>query len=995
MSLQKQVQAERGQYLRCLEFAAAFFFVLFKPYALALDPTKSLGQYSRTVWTQAQGLYQDTIRAIAQTKDGYLWLASDEGLIRFDGYQFVTFSKANSDLQDNSITALAASADGSLWIGTRSSLVRYRDQQFQTYYTTPGLPEDFIYALIEDHVGKLWSVSGSYLSRYQDGKFTNFTPAFSMRSVHEDRRHELWIGGAGVLARLVDGKFVPVIESAALDGETVRTILADRHDNLWIGTDKELIKRSPSGKISRYGQRDGNLTVRALLEDRDGNIWVASSTGLGRIEGNRFVKPSGAGFQAEPLFPLCIFEDREGNLWAGSTGGLNRFKDNAFTAYGISEGLPSDEPTTVFQDHEGRVWVGFREQGLMLFSPEGRRLFTQSDGLPDNEILSVGETRAGELLIGTSSGLARLRVIHSYSPHHPLADQFVLDILSTDKPAYDVLEDSAGSLWVAAAGGLIQLHGKEAREVIVRSLPPNVVRTLAEGPDGVIWAGTTGKGLWRVDGGHKRLFTVADGLSSDRIYALNYDADGTLWIGTFGGGLSALRDGRFLRFTARDGLLSDNIANLIDDGDSLWLSTTLGICRIAKQQLRDFAENKRTFLEPVNYGINDGLRSTHVAPNYRTVGGEGGIRASDGQLWFTTRRGLAVFISDDYRQRVLPPIVQVENMIADARPVDLRSQARLSLKSGQIEFRYTAIHLTAPEALRYSYKLDGLDTEWVKAGARRTVSYSNLRHGLYRFMVKAESPDGLMDEKSFAFVLLPRFYETMWFRLLSAVLLIAALWAAYRLRVRQVRYRFELVLQERVRLAREIHDTLAQDIFGVSTQLEALASQMPEEEGTPRRKHLDVARRMARHCLTETRRAIMDLRSPALEERDLATALDSSARTWLAGSGVELDMEIARPPSALPRDMVQHLLRIAQEAVNNSLKYAGAGKICIRLRVEARNLCLQIADDGRGFEPRNAVLDGHFGLIGMRERAKRLGGELRLSSRPGAGTCIDVVVPLL
>lgn len=995
MSLRKQMQAESMPYLRMLVLAAALLLVSFKPYARAVDPTKTLHQYSRTLWTQAQGLHQDTIRAIAQTKDGYLWLASDEGLIRFDGYEFTAFSKANSDLPNNSITALAASRDGSLWIGTRSSLVRYWDKQFRTYYTKLGLPEDYIYSLMEDHIGTLWSVSGSYLSRYQDGKFTNYSSAFALRAAYEDRRHQLWIGGVGVLAKLVDGNLVPAMESAALDGQTVRAILVDRHDNLWIGTDEGLIRASSSGKIQRYGQQDGNFAVRALLEDLDGNVWVASSAGLGRIRGDRLEMSTGADLHDEPLFPLCIFEDREGNLWVGSTKGLSRFKDNLFTVYGTNEGLPSDEPTAVFQDHDGRVWVGFRDKGLMLFSPEEHRLFTKRDGLPDDEILSVGETRAGELLIGTRGGLARIRVVRNNDT--PSADKFLFDVLLTDKPAYDALEDSAGSLWVAAAGGLIRLRGKEVREVIARTLPPNVVRTVAEGPDGVLWAGTTGKGLWRLQGAQKQLFTVADGLASDRIYALYHDVDGTLWIATFGGGLNALRNGRFLRFTAKDGLLSDNIANLSDDGESLWLGTTLGISRIAKQQLRDFADNKRKLLEPVNYDINDGLRSSNVAPSYLTTGGKGGTRTSDGRLWFTTRRGLAVFIPGGYERRMLPPVVQVENMIADGHPVALRTEMRLSLDTGRIEFGYTGIHLTAPERLQYSYKLDGLDTDWVKAGARQTAIYSNLRRGAYRFMVKAELPNGLADERSYPFEVLPRFYETLWFRLLLTATLTAALWVAYRLHMRQVRYRFELVLQERARLAREIHDTLAQDIFGVSTQLEALASQMIEEKGTPNRNHLDVARRMAQHCLTEARRAVTDLRSQTLEERDLATALESDARTWLTGSGVQLDMEIARRSPTLPHDTVQQLLRIAHEAVVNALKHAGAGKISVRLRVGARNLYLQIADDGRGFEDQNdrSALEGHFGLIGMRERAKRLGGELSVSSRPGAGTCIDVVVPLL
>jgi len=974
--------------------SAALLLGVLAPEAPALDPRRSLSQYSRMVWTQEHGLPQDTIRAIAQSADGYLWLGTDEGLARFDGYEFVVFDKDHGDLPSNSITALASAGDGSLWIGTSSGLIEYRDRQFRTFTTKQGLPDDAITALYEDHEGTLWIVAGVYLSRYQDGKFTNFTPGgelplASVRQICEDRHHDLWVAGFSAVVKMSDGKFVTVLDAKALNGDIVTSMLADRHDNFWIGGNNGVIVRSPGGQIRRYGERDGlpNNLVRALWEDRDGNIWAGTNAGIARLKDQRFVGTLEGDSRGRELV-RCLFEDREGNLWVGSNSGLSRYREAAFTVFGKSEGLPSDEPNTVFQDHAGRIWVGFHDSGLMQLSPETNRVFTTRDGLPNNEIFSIRETRGGDLLIGARGGLARMHGgrFTTFVPPDPLNRSSV----------FDVMEDSLGHIWLASAGGLSELIGSRFRMVLPSEpLLGSTMVTLCQSRDGAIWAGTYGKGLWRVqEHAPARQFTTSDGLSSDQIRSLYQDPAGTLWIGTFGGGLDSFRDGQFLKFTAKDGLLSDNIADVTDDGESLWLSTTRGICRIAKRQLEDFAAHRRRSLEPVNYGLEDGLRSAQCSPSYPAGGG--GHRTSDGRMWFTTSRGLAVYDPAVRKQTVMAPVVRLVEMSVDGQPVDLARNSKLSPRSQRIQMRYAGIHFGAPEVVRYSYRLDGLDSDWIHAGNRRVINYNSLKHGPYRFIVRAEIPQGPSSERAYAFEVLPSFYEMLWFRLLCGVMLAAGAWAVYQLRLRQIRSRFALVLEERARLAREIHDTLAQGFVGISSQLDAVAMCMPDEESSARR-YLDLARRMARHSLTEARRSVMDLRASALEGQDLAAALESGTRVWTVGSGVEVQVEVSGQSAAvLPEEVEQHLLRIAQEAVTNVLKHAGADRIWIKLHMEARKLYLRIKDNGHGFEQDGvfASLGGHFGLIGMRERAERLGGELRLASNPGEGTEVEVRVPL-
>ena len=936
---------------------------------------------------------QDTIRAIAQTSDGYLWLGTDEGLARFDGYEFVVFNKDHGDLPNNSITALSPARDGSLWIGTPDGLVHYSNKRFTTYTTANGLPDNSVSAIVEDHNRVVWLAAGIYLSRFDGSRFTNYTPGRDLmvqavRAVYEDAQQNLWIAGYGGVGKLVANRYVPAIGAEAMGGNIVTVMLKDRNENLWVAGSKGLLRLSAAGKLKQYDEHDGlpDTFVRSLWEDRDGNLWAGTNGGLGRLENGRFVAPP-IDTSHDRDWVRCIFEDREGNLWVGMNSGLNRLRDDIFTIYSRAEGLPSDEPTTVFQDRRGAMWIGFHDRGLVLFDQKNPRIYDRRDGLAGNEVFSIREDRKGGLLVATRDGLSRLRGgrFTSYVPNDPLGRVIV----------FDALEDRRGRIWLATPNGLLVLEGARSQIVVPGGpLLNNSVVALCEGRDGSLWAGTYGRGLWHIKGDKQKLYTTADGLSSDQIRSLSEDAEGTLWVGTFGGGLNAMQQGRFLQYTSRDGLLSDNISHVEDDGrGSLWLSTTRGVCRVEKRELRDYAQRRIAVLHPVNYGVEDGLRSAQCAPGYPTS--SGGFRSSDGRLWFPTSRGLAVLDPASRKPQMLPPLVHVVEMTADGRQIDPASHPKLEPGNGRVQIRYTGIHLSAPERVRYFYKLEGIDREWVPAGGRRTINYNSLSHGRYRFSVRAEIPGSQPTERSYAFEVLPHFYETTGFRIAAGIVLLAGIWAVYQMRLRQIRSRFALVLDERVRLAREIHDTLAQGFVGIASQLDAVALSMNGETG-PARQHLELARRMARHSLTEARRSVTDLRDSVLDGQDLPAALETGARHWTAGSSVELRVDVAGELRKLPEETEQHLLRIAQEAVTNALKHSGASEIRIHLGMEARTLRLSVTDNGNGFDQQNAfsAAGGHFGLLGMRERAERMGGELRLASRPCGGTTVEVSVPL-
>jgi signal transduction histidine kinase/ligand-binding sensor domain-containing protein len=954
-----------------------------------LNPAKALTQYSVTVWSQQQGLPQDTIRAITQTTDGFLWLGTDEGLARFDGYEFVAFGKNRGDLPSNSVNVLAAGPDGSLWIGTPSGLTRYANGRFQTFTQKDGLPGNPVTALSIDHAGTLWIVAAGNLSRFDGSRFTNFLsgrdiPLRVVRGVSEDRRI-LYVAGTSSVTRFENGTFRSIFAPSVLTGDFPGAVLKDHQRSLWILGYRGLVRQFPDGRISRYGSREGltdPFELRAMKEDRDGNLWVATNSGLARLEGDRFRILSQGPVQDGVR---CLFEDRDGNLWVGSNRGLLRFRDDVFTVFGKDEGLPSDEPNAIYEDHDGRVWVGFLDAGLRTLSP-GDPFHALPVGPDVGRVYSIRESRTGTLLVSAREGLKMW--------DHGRVRTFIPPDPQGRKRVFDALEDSSGQIWLALPNGLGQLSGNEFR-IVIPAANPSMLEgafvTLAEGMDRSIWAGTIQGGLWRISPTGNRLYTTADGLGSNQIRSLYSDKDGALWVGTFGGGLSAFKEGRFQKFSERDGLLSDNISQIAEDGHALWLSTTRGICRIPKEQLRDFADGKRHHLDPVNYGLADGLRSAQAPSDF----GLGGGRHSDGSLWFATARGIALYRPEKSGPTAGPLPIYIAELTADGHRFDASLRPRVPPGRGRVEIRYAAIDLSAPERVRYSYRLEGLDSDWIAAGSRRIATYNSLGHGHYRFRIRAEAPDAPASEASYDLELLPHYYETGWFRALCIGLAAFACWMVYQLRVRQIRLRFAAVFKERLRLAREIHDTLAQAFVGISSELDALETCLPENL-RPAHIYLDLARRMAQHSLTEARRSVMDLRSALLSDRDLAAAVQSSARNWAGGGDVNVEVHVKGGFEDLPEDMEHNLLRIAQEAVTNASKHAQATRIEVKLERTERILNLTVIDNGCGFQTDDAfaAMGGHFGLIGIRERTERIGGEFRLESQPGAGTEVGVTVPL-
>ena len=603
------------------------------------------------------------------------------------------------------------------------------------------------------------------------------------------------------------------------------------------------------------------------------------------------------------------------------------------------------------------------------------------DGLPQNYVQAIIQTRDGYLWLATQEGLVRFDGINFT----------VFDKRNTpelrENNIQALYEDRAGALWIGTASGLNRFDGKRFTTYGTGDgLTNNSIWAMSEDRAGALWIGTDGGGLNRFKDGKFAAYTTKDGLASDIVLSLYQDRTDALWIGT-GGGLSRLKDGRIASYTTADGLFDDVVFQVLEDEkQNLWMSCNKGVFRVSRAELEGFADGKTNKITSFSYGTADGMKSRECNGGFQPAG----WKTADGKLWFPTVKGVAMIDPADIRFNDQPPPVVVERVVIDSEAVPAQDNLELEPGKRRFEFHYTGLSFLAPEKVRFKYKLEGFDRDWIDAGARRAAAYNSLSPGNYKFRVIASNNDGVWNETgaSFDFYLKPYFYQTYWFYLVCAALLGLACWGLYRLRVRQMQARFSAVLAERNRIAREIHDTLAQGFAGISVQLESVDETMidsPEVAKT----HLDKARTLVRTSLAEARRSVWDLRSALLEEDDLASALARIAQQLSADGAAEV--EVTGDRRRLPAAVENNLLHIGREALTNAVKHARASRIRIEIDFEKEHVRVRIRDDGRGFDAGSSNGAGGFGLISMRERAEQIGADLSVESAQGGGTQITVV----
>ncbi len=791
---------------------ALLLAVFFPSASSALDPDKMLSQYVHDAWQTEQGLPQNTIQSILQTRDGYLWLATQEGLARFDGKQFVTFSRNSvAEIKNNLITSLLEDREGRLWFSTGGGgLNSLKDGKFSVYTSKDGLSDDTIFSICEDREGAIWiGTRNNGLNRFKDGQVTSYTTqnglsGDSVVAVYADREGALWIGvRGGGLNHFHDGQFKIYTTKDGLSDNNVSAICEDGGGGLWIGTNKGL-NRFKDGRFIAYTMRDGlsDDSILTLQPDRKGALWIGTRKGgLNRFYQGRFNVYSTADGLSD-YSVLSLYEDREENLWVGTVGGgLNRFKDGVFTAYTSREGLADDEVSPIFESREGSLWLG-TSSGLTRIKDKRLTTYTPQNGFPEGGVFSICEDRAGSIWVGIGNGsLGRFK-----------DERFTFYTKRDGLPGHNITalcEDADGAIWVGTYGGGAGRFkdGRLTRFTTKEGLSHNTVLCLIEDREKNLWMGTRGGGLNRFRDGQLSSYTTNEGLSNDFVYSLYEDQEGTLWIGTSGGGLNRFKNGQFTSYTMREGLFDNVVFSIVEDNQqNLWMSCNKGVYRASKKELNDYAAGAIASITSTAYSTPDGMKNRECNGGFQPAG----WKTQEGKLWFPTIKG-AVCLDPD-KKNLLPPPVYIEGVTVNQQSVS-GDNAEAPPGKGDLEFHYTALSLLNPDKVMFRFKLEGYDENWVDAGSRRVAYYTKVSPGRYRFRVIACNDDGVWNETgaAFNFYLKPYFYQTWWFYLLTVVFMAGVVLAAHRFRIRHLKERerkLELLVAERTRELEQANESL-------------------------------------------------------------------------------------------------------------------------------------------------------------------------------------------
>jgi ligand-binding sensor domain-containing protein/signal transduction histidine kinase len=973
-------------------------FLLFTSFVEGLDPSKKIIQYGHQIYQSEQGLPQNSVTAMTQTRDGYIWIGTQGGLARFDGVRFITYDIKNSALKNNDVLGLAEDREGGLWIGTYGGGLAYlKDGKIRTFGTKEGMSSTTIRCLFYDHDGNLWiGTRSGGLNRFADGKFTTFTSRDGLISDSiyeiEETGEGIWIGTDHGLNLFQNGKFKSFTTADGLPHNTVRSLFADSSHNLWIGTDAGLTLRRDQAFRKTFTTADGlsNGTIRAIRQDHDGNLWIGTDGGLNRLQNGHFESFTSANDLSHDSVNT-LFEDREGNLWIGTDGGgVNQLKDVNFTNSFVEKNR-DNTVYSVIEDRSKNLWIGTRTNGL-ISTRDGINKVYPTDRPPlTGPIFALFAEPNGSLWIGTRGSGITLFNNGTFTP-------FEANEQLSNGTIRSIFQDRDHNTWIGTNSGL-NLWKDEKLTAFTKKdgLTDNFIYCTIQDHSGNLWVGTfTGLTIYR-DG---KFSTVPNAgiLNEQSIWALYEDRNGALWIATYGAGIFRYKDGKFTSFNSKQGLFDDAILSIVEDDQGyLWMSSYRGVFCVRKKELEDFAEGKIKSIHSIAFDSSDGMRSTEC------IGGvqPSGWKSKDGMLHFPTTKGLTTINPRKIKRNTIPPPVRIEQLICNGATLIGLTQLSNPLSfppgEGNLEFGYTALSFVAPSKVKFRYKLDGYDKHWIEAATRRVAYYTKIPPGHYMFQIKAANNDGLWNENgaSIKIYLKPHFYQTWYFYSLCVLAFGGLILAGHRFRVRQLRTQFSAVLEERNRISREIHDTLTQDFTGVVLQLEAAEMTLKENVETAR-ECVDRAKEIARNGLVESRRFVRALRPAALERDQLAKALSQMAKRTVSGSGIDVNCSVIGMERILVPEVEDNLLRIAQEALNNIVKHSGAKESHVQLSYGLLHLVLKIEDNGHGFDLDNSSPNAEhgYGLVGMKERAVRVAGKLKMYSEIGKGTRIHVTVPL-
>jgi signal transduction histidine kinase/ligand-binding sensor domain-containing protein len=985
-----------------LRDAAAWLFSAFCGCAFALDPSLEISQYGHAAWKNREGFAPAPIWDVTQTTDGYLWLGTLAGVFRFDGVRNVPLPlPAGSALPDQRTRTLLGARDGTLWIGTWRGLASWKDGKLATYPAFDGRPVD---ALLEDGEGTVWVASHDQLAgmatlcalragrtecRGEDGSLGPL-----IASLYGDSRGALWAIGKDRVWRV---KPEPVVVHSLPSASSMRTQAATgTPDGALLVPTEEGIVRILAGRVEpfRVASSIPGRDQRTIFRDRDGGLWIEVTSG-GLLHAHQ-----GRADAFDPADGLTgragsqPFEDREGNIWVGTDGGLDLFRSMAGTSYSAAQGL-AGYPHSVLTARNGDVWVATAAAGSHAVYRLRDGTFTKIDAPIGATLL---EDRRGRIWAGGIDAFGYIE-----------GERFERVSTVPSGPIDAMAQDPAGILWIAhRAEGLLRLapDGKVTRIPWSDLGPDGPAGIIAVDPkDGGLWLGLYTGGIVHVVDGHARASkALRDRLPRRRVTDIAFEPGGTLWVATEAG-LARVAGEEVALLDHTSGLPCDLVHAVVFDAQSAWLSMACGLVQVARGDLRAWSSAAQGTggwkIRARVFDRDDGIRA-------RTLEGTTSPHMSlarDGRVWLLTQDGLTVVDPAHLPfNRVVPP-VHVERVVADRVAYDARAGLRLPPLSRDIEVDYTALSFSVPGKVRFKYMLEGRDGAWIEAGTNRRALYADLPPGDYRFRVVASNDSGVWNGRgdALAFSIAPAWWQTNAFRVSLAAGIVLLLYALYRLRLahmaRQLNMKLDERMNERMRIARDLHDTLLQSFHGILLKFQTASSLMSSRPAEAKQV-LDRAIDQAAEAVTEGRDAVQGLRDSVSETNDLAQAIRALGETLVAehgnGSAPELRLDVRGESRALHPILRDEVFRIAAEALRNAFHHAHAKQVEVEIRYDEREMRLRIRDDGRGMDAkvlRQGEREGHFGLGGMRERAKLIGGKLTIWSAEGAGTEVELAIP--
>jgi len=966
-----------------LACACVLASVLWTSPVLAETPGPGLDDYFVTTWSEKDGLPAGGIRSLEQGAEGALWLGTETGLVRFDGIRFISFGDLRQgQLPAGAVEALLRARDGSLWVGLNGprSVARVRAGGVTLFGEAEGLPNSQVTSLYEDARGAVWAASLAGLYRFDGARWTHAplpqSGSDSVLAMREDAQGRLWaVGPLAVFRRPFEDAPFEVVERLAVASNRWQSLSLDRQGRMWMSDFDRGFRMLDARVTSPSIARPHGWGVE-ILHDSRGTMWVATrGQGLWRVgeaqtHAGASIITSRDGLVNDAVH--AVREDRDGNIWVGTPAGLQRLSPHRVTpvrdlgVVRVLEATPN-----------GDVWVG-TSHGLSRVSTSGRRTFTAADGLLGSVVLTLQGDRAGGIWVATERGVAR----YSGGRFTPLAVGS-----SPMQRVFGMATPRPGDLWLRDFWFRLY-HWRDGQMVDVSEVPEkhrrNVFALYGDRMGNVWIGGSAGKlGVRRADGSFE-----AHHLPIGTVMRLTQDRAGAIWAGG-DDGLSRLTPEGVESVSRAQGFPGSVKAIVEDQAGDLWVGIASGLIRIDKAEFsRAAAAGGRGF----HYrflNVADGLAGTPIAEGSNT-----GVRAADGRLWFATSGGATVV--DPARVGASPPMppVHIESVTADGQQFDPATRLFEASRASHLHLSFSALTLTDPTRVRFRYKLEGFDHDWVDAGSVREASYTNLPPRQHRFLVEATNGDGVWRSgAAWDFGIAPMFYQTLWFYLLCAMGVGATVAAGWRYRVAQVRQQFALVLGERIRMSREIHDTLLQGLAGLALEVDDLAHSIDGAPSGARERVLAMRKRVETY-LREARLSIWDLRSPELASRDLAQALSEVGRRVIGDRNVQLDLVVNGAPLSCSPRVKEQLLLIGQEAVSNAVRHGNPTRVGVELTCEDDHARLRVSDNGQGFDPEGVVDPGsHYGLRGMRERAEQVRGTVVIHSAPGQGTRVEAVVP--